>query len=89
MGLEYQFKGDSVKEEQYKRMQGQVKFYSYDRGYGFVKRESKLGMDVFFTSKALERAKIDKIQENDILEFDLVPIQGKGGRAINLKKVYK
>lgn len=27
--------------------------------------------------------------ENDLLEFDLIPIQGKGGKAINVKRVSK
>ena len=76
-------------DETYERKQAQVKFYSYDRGYGFLKGKSKSDLDIYFTSKALERANISKINENDLLEFDLVPFQGKGGRAINLKKIDK
>lgn len=69
----------------YKRMSLPVKFFSRDRGYGFLKRDKEL--DVFFTAKQLERAGIANIKENDVLEFDLVPVPGKGGKAINLKAV--
>ena len=71
----------------YERMQAPVKFYDRTRGYGFLKRPNK--QDVFFTTKMLDRAGIKNVEENDILEFDLVPVSGKGGKAINLKKVDK
>lgn len=71
--------------EVYKRIQAPVKFFSHERGYGFIKRPDK--PDIFFTAKMLERAGIKTIKEDDVLEFDLVPVAGKGGKAINLKKV--
>jgi cold shock CspA family protein len=70
----------------YKRVQAQVKFYSRDRGYGFCKG-AKNDMDIFFTGKALDKAGIKELKENDVLEFDLVPVPGKGGKAINIKKL--
>jgi cold shock CspA family protein len=73
--------------EKYERIQAPVKFYSIDRGYGFLKQDRKL--DIFFTAKMLHRAGLTSVKENDMLEFDLVPVQGKGGRAINIKKVAK
>jgi cold shock CspA family protein len=71
--------------ETYERIQAAVKFYSRDRGYGFLKRANK--PDIFFTSKVLEKAGLKEVNENDMLEFDLVPVQGKGGKAINVRKV--
>lgn len=71
----------------YERLQANVKFYSRDRGYGFLKRANK--PDIFFTSKMLERAGIKEVKENDLLEFDLVPITGKGGKAINIVRIEK
>lgn len=73
--------------EQYERVQAPVKFYSKDRGYGFIKRPNK--PDIFFTTKMLERAGIDAVKEDEVLEFDLVPVQGKGGKAINIVKVLR
>lgn len=73
--------------ELYERVQAPVKFYDKTKGYGFIKRPNKL--DVFFTAKVLEKAKIDDIKENDLLEFDLIPIPGKGGKAINVKRISK
>lgn len=70
---------------EYERVQAPIKFYDKNKGYGFFKRPNK--PDIFFTSKMLEKAGIDSVNENDICEFDLVPIQGKGGKAINIKRV--
>lgn len=67
------------------RLQAAVKFYSRDKGYGFLKRQGK--QDVFFVSKALTDAGLKDVKENDLLEFDLVPVPGKGGKAINIRKV--
>jgi len=69
----------------YERVQASVKFYSRDKGYGFCKREGK--MDVYISQRALERSGVSQIKENDMLEFDLVPVLNKGGRAINIKVV--
>lgn len=71
----------------YERVRAAVKFYSRDRGYGFLKRPDK--PDVFFTNKALASANITTVKENDLLEFDLIPVPGKGGKAANMKKVEK
>jgi len=77
------------KEDQfvYKRMSAPVKFYSRDRGYGFCKGASRHDQDIFFSSKNLERAGISNVKEDDMLEFDLMPVPGKGGKAINIKLV--
>jgi cold shock CspA family protein len=69
----------------YARVQAQVKFYSQQRGYGFCKQPNK--QDIFFTQKTLEKAGLTSVTENDVLEFDLVPVPGKGGKAINIRKV--
>lgn len=75
----------NTKTDTYERVQAQVKFFSIERGYGFIKRPNK--PDIFFTVKQLEKIGLKSINENDLLEFDLVPVAGKGGKAINLKKV--
>ena len=70
--------------ENYERVKAPVKFYSIERGYGFIKRPNK--PDIFFTGKALDRAGIKVVKEDEVLEFDLIPVPGKGGKAINIKK---
>jgi cold shock CspA family protein len=69
------------------RLQAPIKFYSVERGYGFIKRPNK--PDIFFTGKQLLKAGIKDIKEDELVEFDLVPIPGKGGKAINIVKVSK
>ena len=73
--------------ETYERIQAQCKFYDHAKGFGFIKRPNK--PDIFFTAKMLEKAGITNIKENDMLEFDLIPVPGKGGKAINIKRVEK
>jgi cold shock CspA family protein len=71
------------------RIQANLKFLDKNKGFGFFKRPNK--QDVFFTIKQLANAKIDPntVKENDLFEFDLIPIPGKGGKAVNLKKIDK
>lgn len=73
----------------YERMQASVKFYSRDKGFGFLKRPNK--PDIFFSQQELSKAEINhnNIVENDVLEFDLVPVDGKGGKAKNIKLISK
>ena len=74
--------------EPLERCVGTVKFFDKARGYGFCKRQGAL--DVFFHAKSIERAGItNEITAGDRLEFDLVPVAGKGGKAINLKLLAK
>lgn len=71
------------------RMQAPVKFYSRDKKFGFLKRPNKL--DIFFSEQELTKAGINEntIHENDVFEFDLVPVDGKGGKAKNIKLISK
>jgi cold shock CspA family protein len=69
----------------YERVRARVKFFSRERGYGFIKRDNK--PDVFFSSNELMKSNISFVRENDMLLFDLVPVKGKGGKAVNIKVV--
>lgn len=74
----------------YERIQAQIKFFSRDRGYGFCKRPNKQS-DVFFALTELEKSgiNVNNLKENDLLEFDLIPVAGKGGKAKNIKLISK
>ena len=74
-------------EVKYERLVAPCKFFDRTKGFGFIKRPNK--PDIFFTAKTLDRAKIKTVEENELLEFDLIPIPGKGGKAINIVKVEK
>lgn len=71
----------------YERLQAKVKFFSRDKGFGFLKRNNK--PDIFFGAEDLESAGIDfgHVNENDVLEFDLVPVAGKPSKAKNIKYI--
>lgn len=74
----------------YPRIQAHCKFFSRTKGYGFLKRPNK--PDVFFTNNDLLKADINlnHVGENDLFEFDLIPVRGKeGGKAANMKLIQK
>ena len=62
------------------KLQGKIKFYSEDRGYGFINQKN--GEDVFVHFSGL----IDKISENDEVSFDVVDGK-KGKNAINVELI--
>jgi CspA family cold shock protein len=60
-------------------MEGTVKFFNEEKGFGFIK-PSNSGQDIFVHSSGL----IDSIQENDKVEYN--EERGKKGmNAVNVK----
>ena len=64
-------------------IQGKVKWFNANKGYGFIEREDKK-KDVFVHSSAARAANID-LNEGDELTFD-VERGDKGPSAVNLQK---
>jgi CspA family cold shock protein len=60
--------------------QGTVKFFNPTKGFGFIKVDG--GDEVFVHATGL----VDKIKENDKVEFDVKEGQ-RGLNAINVKKI--
>ena len=68
-------------------LQGKVKWFNPVKGFGFIEREDK-EKDVFVHISAVKEAGIQKLFENDKVEFELSQDdKGKGPSAINLKKI--
>ena len=68
-------------------LQGKVKWVNPTKGFGFIEREDK-EKDVFVHISAVKEAGIQKLYENDKVEFELSEdAKGKGPSAINLKKI--
>jgi CspA family cold shock protein len=63
---------------------GKVKWFNGAKGYGFIQRES--GEDVFVHYKAIVGEGYRKLDEGDVVEFD-VQEGPKGLQAVNVKKV--
>jgi CspA family cold shock protein len=62
-------------------MQGTVKFFNEEKGFGFIK-PSNNGADIFVHSSGLQ----DRIRENDVVEYE--EERGKKGmNAVNVKIV--
>ena len=68
-------------------LQGKVKWFNPAKGFGFIERDDK-EKDVFVHISAVKEAGIQKLLENDKLEFELSEdAKGKGPSAVNIKKI--
>jgi CspA family cold shock protein len=63
---------------------GVVKWFSSEKGYGFISQED--GPDVFVHFSAIEGAGYRNLEENQKVEFDLTQGQ-KGPQATNVRLV--
>ena len=64
--------------------QGVVKWYTDEKGYGFIQREQ--GMDLFVHHTSIVGGGIGTVQEGDLVSFDVV--EGpKGLQATNVVKI--
>ena len=64
-------------------MQGKVKWFNADKGFGFIERED--GDDVFVHFSAIQMDGYKTLEEGQTVEFDIV--QGdRGPQAANVNK---
>jgi len=63
---------------------GTVKWFSSEKGYGFISQED--GPDVFVHFSAIQGAGYRNLEENQKVEFDLTQGQ-KGPQAANVRPV--
>jgi len=64
-------------------MQGKVKWFNAEKGYGFIERED--GPDVFVHYTAIQSEGFRTLNQGDLVEFDIV--EGpKGLQAANVAK---
>ncbi|HHX96755.1 MAG TPA: cold shock domain-containing protein [Clostridia bacterium] len=65
-------------------MQGKVKWFNKEKGYGFIERDE--GSDVFVHFTAIQEEGFKTLYEGDVVEFEIV--EGpKGLQAANVSKV--
>lgn len=66
------------------RMKGKVKWFSAQKGYGFIEMED--GKDIFVHHTAIKMEGFRALEPGDSVEFDIM--EGpKGPQAANVKKV--
>jgi cold shock protein len=64
--------------------QGTVKFFSAERGYGFIKPDEG-GHDIFVHITAVERAGLTTLKEGERVRFEIeADKKGKGPKAVDL-----
>ena len=66
------------------RANGTVKWFSQEKGYGFIKQES--GPDVFVHHQAIEGSGFKMLYEGERVEFDIVE-EPKGLKAQNVTRL--
>ena len=66
------------------RANGTVKWFSQEKGYGFIKQED--GPDVFVHHQAIEGSGFKMLYEGERVEFDIVE-EPKGLKAQNVTRL--
>ncbi len=65
-------------------MQGKVKWFNSEKGFGFIEREG--GEDVFVHFSAIQMDGYKALEEGQMVEFDIVKGE-RGAQAANVTKV--
>lgn len=65
-------------------MQGKVKWFNAEKGYGFIERED--GGDVFVHFSAIQAEGFKSLDEGQAVEFDIVE-GARGQQAANVTKL--
>lgn len=65
-------------------MQGKVKWFNAEKGYGFIEREG--GDDVFVHYSAIEMEGFKTLEEGQMVEFEIVE-GSRGPQAANVVKL--
>jgi len=65
-------------------MQGKVKWFNAEKGYGFI--ESEEGGDVFVHFSAIQQEGFKTLEEGQAVEFDIVE-GARGPQAANVTKI--
>ncbi len=65
-------------------MQGKVKWFNAEKGYGFI--ESEEGGDVFVHFSAIQEDGFKSLEEGQAVEFDIVE-GARGPQAANVTKI--
>ena len=65
-------------------MQGRVKWFNAEKGYGFIERED--GGDVFVHFSAINSEGFKTLEEGQAVEFDIVE-GARGPQAANVNKL--
>lgn len=66
------------------RIQGVVKWFNADKGYGFIKQET--GPDVFVHYSAIQGSGFRTLEEGEEVEFEITDGQ-KGKQASNVTRL--
>lgn len=67
------------------RVRGRVKFYSGEKGYGFIQVDGA-AKDIFVHATAINKSGLKELNKGDKVEFDIETVE-KGQRATVIKVI--
>ncbi len=73
-----------IRRECVRNMQGKVKWFNAEKGFGFIEREG--GDDVFVHFSAIEQDGFKSLEEGQDVEFEIVE-GARGPQAANVTKL--
>ena len=63
---------------------GTVKWFSFGKGFGFIKPDDADAADVFVHISAVERAGLERLEQGDRVTYELTQSRDGRGKAVGL-----
>ena len=64
---------------------GEVRWFNYKKGYGFLSQEGKEDSDIFVQISAVKESEVKRLDKGQIVEYDIQEQENGKSAAANIK----
>ena len=64
---------------------GEVRWFNYKKGYGFLSQEGKEDSDIFVHISAVKESEVKRLEKGQIVEYDIQEQDNAASAAANIK----
>ncbi len=64
---------------------GEVRWFNYKKGYGFLSQEGKEDSDIFVHISAVKESEVKRLEKGQIVEYDIQEQDNGKSAAANIK----